>query len=143
MELGRVAIWVGQLSDTKKRIWLSVVLGGVLFGLFIFCFDRLMHYLGVPEDVHAGMEGVLSGLGVGFGLWLFLTGLRERRHRIADELRRVAELNHTIRNSLHIIALAQHTAEQSSRDVVLESTNRIDQKLKELFPVVGFEKSGK
>jgi hypothetical protein len=55
---------------------------------------------------------------------------------LADEIQRVAELNHTVRNSLHIIALAHHTADEAHKTLILESTARIDEKLKELFPAV-------
>jgi hypothetical protein len=83
------------------------------------------------------MQGAVVGLGAGAGFWILLAGLRERRMRIADEIHRLAELNHTVRNSLHIIALAHHAADEAHRALILECTTRIDEKLRELFPVVG------
>ena len=137
MKLGRLSILVGQLSDSNLRIGLSVAIGTVLFGLFGFAVDRLTVYFEVPSEVHAGVQGAIVGLGAGAGFWILLASLRERRMRLADELRRLAELNHTVRNSLHIIALAHHTADEAHKAIILESTARIDEKLRELFPVVG------
>jgi hypothetical protein len=35
--------------------------------------------------------------------------------RLADEIHRLVDLNHTVRNSLHIIALAHHAADEARR----------------------------
>ena len=137
MTFGRVSILIGQLSDSNLRIWLSVAIGTVLFGLFGFGVDAIMTALDVAVDVHAALVGTIVGLGAGLGFWLVLAGLRERRLYLADEIQRVAELNHTVRNSLHVIALAHHAGDQEHRAMVLENTTRIDEKLRELFPVVG------
>ena len=96
-----------------------------------------MVYFEVPSDLHAWFHGVMVGLGAGMCLWIFLAGLRERRMRLADEIQRLAELNHTVRNSLNLIALAHYTADEAHKALILESTARIDEKLRELFPVVG------
>ncbi len=137
MRLGRLSILVGQLSDSNLKIGLSVAIGTILFGVFGFTVDSTMVYLGVPSDVHAGLQGAVVGLGAGAGFWILLAGLRARRMRVADEIHRLAELNHTVRNSLHIIALAHHAADAEHRALILECTTRIDEKLRELFPVVG------
>ena len=96
-----------------------------------------MTALDVAVDVHAALVGVIVGLGAGLGFWLVLAGVRKRRLYLADEIQRVAELNHTVRNSLHVIALAHHAGDEEHRAMVLENTTRIDDKLRELFPVVG------
>jgi hypothetical protein len=69
-----------------------------------------------------------------------LAGLRERRKLLANELERLGELNHTVRNSLHLITLAVHTVDERHKTLVLESTARIDEKLRELFQAVGTKK---
>ena len=42
-------------------------------------------YFEVPSDIHAGVQGVVVGLGAGAGFWILLAGLRERRRFITDE----------------------------------------------------------
>ncbi len=139
----RTSILVGKLSDSTLRIWLSVAFGTVVFGLFGFVVDAAMTGFDVPNDVHAGMVGTLVGLGAGLGLWIILAGIRERRMVLAAEIAKLAELNHTVRNSLEIIVLATHTPNDRQRAVVLESTARIEEKLRELFPLVGVEESSR
>jgi hypothetical protein len=137
MTFGALSTLIGQLSDSRLRIVASTAIGTVLFGLFGYTVDSVMTDFKVPSDVHAGLVGAVVGLGAGFGFWIVLIGLRERRTQLADEIHRLAELNHTVRNSLEIIILAHHGAEDGHKALVMENTLRIDHKLKELFPVVG------
>jgi hypothetical protein len=137
MSVERLSILVGQLSDFNMRIGLSVAVGTVLFGLLGFAADSTMTSLRIPDDIHAGMVGAIVGLGAGLAFWLLLAGLRERRIFLADEIHRLAELNHTVRNSLNLITLAHHSADEAHKKLILESTAHIDEKLRELFPVVG------
>jgi len=137
MTFGAVSILIGQLSDSRLRIRVSVAIGTVLFGLFGYAVDSIMTNFKVPDDVHAGLVGAVVGLAAGLGFWIMLAGLRDRRTQLADEIHRLAELNHTVRNSLQVIVLAHHAAEDAHKALVLENTLRIDEKLKELFPVVG------
>lgn len=136
MTYERLSLLIGQLSDSNLKIGLSVAGGTVLFGCFGYAVDSSMSSLRIAEDVHAGLVGAVVGLGAGLGFWLILIGIRERRQQLADEIRRVAELNHTVRNSLNVIVLEHFKGEDSHKQVVLENTARIDEKLRELFPVV-------
>jgi hypothetical protein len=84
------------------------------------------------------VQAIIVAVVAGFALWLILNGINDRRKLIEDELRRVAELNHTLRNALEVIVLAHHTvSDYEHKAIVLESTNRIDEKMRELFPVFG------
>jgi hypothetical protein len=119
-------------------LWLAVIGASVLFGLFEFVVSRWFIGVNISPNLHAALQASIVGLGAGCSLWLIFLGMIDRRKMMADELRRVAELNHTIRNSLEVIVLAHHAATDCEHKlIVLECTNRIDQKLKELFPVVG------
>jgi len=79
------------------------------------------------------MVGAIVGLGAGLAFWTILAGLRERQIHLADEIHRLAELSHTVRISLHLIALAHHSADEEHKKLILESTARIDKKLKGAF----------
>jgi hypothetical protein len=137
MSFERFSILIGQLSDSNRRIGLSVALGTVLFGIFGYSVDSAMTGLRIPAEIHAGMVGAVVGLGAGLAFFLLMAGLRERRMLLADEIRRLAELNHTVRNSLNLIALAHYSADYAHKKLILENTARIAEKLRELFPVVG------
>ena len=137
MTFGRASILIGQLSDSTLRIGLSAAVGTILFGALGYGVDAAMTSLKLADYLHAGIVGAIVGVGAGFGLWLLLAGLRQRRMHLADELRKINELNHIVRNSLHVIALAQHAENEGHRTIVLESTARIEETLRQLFPVVG------
>lgn len=140
MPLSRFGAFVGHLSDTRLRIWLSVGISTVLFGLFDLGIDRIMSAFEIEHDLHVVLQAALVGIGGGVAILLLLSTNRSRRHLVTDELRRVAELNHTIRNSLEIIVMAHHFADDAHKAIIIESTNRIDEKLKELFPVLSMER---
>ncbi len=110
-EVVRVAHSKGEyrvdLTDPFS-IGLGVASGTVLFGLFGFATDSTMTSFIIPDDIHAGLVGAIVGLGAGLAFWLLLAGLRERRILLADQIHRLSELNHTVRNSLNLIALV-HT----------------------------------
>jgi len=126
------------ILDTRKRVWSAVISAVVLFGLFEFLVARWFIGVNLPPDFHAALQACIVGVGAGTALWFVLVGMVERRSIVADELRRVAELNHAIRNALELIVLANYSdADRERSAIVLECTGRIDQTLKELFPALG------
>ena len=137
MAFSAISILLGKLSDSRRRIWLSAAIATVLFGLFGFAADSAMTRFNIADDVHAGMMGAVVGLGAGLSFLILLAGVGERRRLLVDEFHRLAELNHTVRNSLEAITFATRIPDEQHRAIVLESTARIDEKLRELFPVVG------
>jgi hypothetical protein len=150
VSLGRVPGLRGRMRivltvvQSRSRLWFAVIGASVLFGLFEFAVSRWFIGVHIAADLHAALQASMVGLGAGFALWLILLGIIDRRRIVADELRRVAELNHTIRNSLEVIVLAHYDeADCERKAIVMECTNRIDQKLRELFPVVGISCSRK
>jgi hypothetical protein len=122
-------------------LWFAVIGASILFGLFEFAVSRWFIGVNIAPNLHAALQASIVGLGAGCALWLIFLGIIDRRRMMADELRRVAELNHTIRNSLEVIVLAHYAeTDREHKLIVMECTNRIDQKLKELFPVIGKSK---
>jgi hypothetical protein len=110
----------------------------LLFGLFQFAVSRWLIAVHLSPNLHCVVQASIVALGAGFALWLILLGMMRRRRMMEDELRRVAELNHTLRNVLEIIVLAHYAVSDSEhKTMMMECANRIDQKLKELFPVAG------
>lgn len=72
-----------------------------------------------------------------FGL-LVLTAARNRHHKVQDDLRRIAELNHQVRNALQVIVYGEYSPNDAShRSAVLEGVEKIQSALRELFPLVG------
>lgn len=124
--------------QSRMRLWLAVLGITTLFGLFEFGVSRWFIGVKAPPNIHAASQALIVGLGAGIALWLVFLGLMDRRRLVEDELRRVAALNHIVRNSLEVIVLAHYSeADCEHKMMVLECTNRIDRTLKELFPDIG------
>jgi hypothetical protein len=114
----------------------AVTGAALLFGLSEYELSHWLLDIHSPVDLDCFLQAVIVALGAGLALWLILRGLINQRRLMEDELRRVAELNHHLRNALEVIVLAHHSAaDREHQAMVLECVNRIDQKLRELFPV--------
>ena len=123
--------------QSRFRVWCAVIGATVLFGCFEFAVSRWLLEFHIAPDLHSGLQAAVVGLGAGLSLWLFLLGVIDRRRMVADELHRVAELNHSVRNSLELIVLAHHSElDHEHKRMVLECTERIDQTLRDLFPAI-------
>lgn len=129
---------VAFIVQSRLGIGLAVTSATLLFGLFEFTVSRWLIEIHISHYLHCTVQAAIVAGGAGFAFWVILLGVRDRRRMAEDELRRVAELNHHLRNALEVIVLAHHTvSDYEHKVIVLECTNRIDQKLKELFPVMG------
>lgn len=133
------SVLIGKLSDSNLRVRVSVVVSVLLFGSFEFLVCWTMRELSLTHTAQDLLQSALVGSAAGIGVWVLLVGWRERRKLLASEIERLAELNHTVRNSLNVIALVAHSIDEHQKQIVIDSTNRIDEKLRELFPVVGIK----
>ena len=80
---------------------------------------------------------VLSVLAALFTL-LVLTTAREQHRRMREDIRRIAELNHQVRNALQVIVYGEFSSDSAEhRPAVLEGVEKIETALRELFPLVG------
>jgi hypothetical protein len=136
---GMIARAISSVIRTRLRLWGLVCTIAVLFGLFDFAVSRWLLAVHIAPGLLCAIQAAIIGLVAGYALCLILLGYRERRRIVLDELRRVAELNHSVRNSLELISLANYAQSycEQHRAIIVECTNRIDQTLKELFPMFG------
>jgi hypothetical protein len=133
-----LALAVSFVLQSRTRLWSTVAAATLSFGAFEFAVSRWIISVKIDPFLHAMLQAGIVGLGAGAALFLTLLGLLERRRILENELGRLAELNHTIRNSLEVIVLAHYGEEDDEhRSMVLECTRRIDEKLRELFPTAG------
>jgi hypothetical protein len=76
-------------------------------------------------------------------VWILLGLVHGRRRRLIEYVRRVADLNHHIRNAMQII-LYQATLTQADPEQIEQVENavrRVDAALHEIFPILGDRKS--
>ncbi|GAC1654289.1 MAG: hypothetical protein NVS9B15_14950 [Acidobacteriaceae bacterium] len=105
--------------------------------MLIYISDSSSHTTVVTLD--AIMAGALSSICVAD----LLLSVRSRRRRILKYMRQVESLNHNVRNALQMIVLhAEATAEErASFDTVRHSVRRIDETLRDAFPIIGDRKT--
>ncbi len=136
--LARVTRAVAFILRSRLGTRVAVIATALLSGLFEFDLSRWLFGIHVPPNLHCAVQAAIVALGAGLALWLILRGMIARRRMVEDELCRVAELNHTLRNALEVIVLAHYSGtDYEHKTMVLDCTNKIDQKLKELFPSTG------
>jgi two-component sensor histidine kinase len=128
---------IGHVSDTAANTALTVMLCSLVFGSIEFAVHLLLARFGVPALTDAVFDAALCGVSFGLLLWLLLAAIRERRMRVREELLRISEVNHEVRNALQIITHSHFNAEPQHREMVLESVSRIDAVLKRIFPTIG------
>lgn len=67
-----------------------------------------------------------------------VSAVRERRIRVARDMKVVADLNHHIRNALCAIQYAAYSSQDKSKlDVINSAIERIDGILHDLYPAIG------
>ena len=98
---------------SRLRLWSAIIAFAVLFGCFEFFVSRWLVGMNLPAIQKCILLAMIVGVGAGFAVWLVFLGIIDRRRMVADELRRIAELNHSVRNSLEVIALAHYSAEDT------------------------------
>ena len=114
--------------------WILIALTG---GVSTFALTELFHWLfdPDPERIYTRMAAdalsgaVVAGLAVVVALYAW-----ERRQQTARQLQMISELNHHIRNALEVIVGSQYAPDSERARLVLQSVDRIDQTLDELFP---------
>ncbi len=138
--LDRIGDFVGRVADRRSTIFLTAAFVMVAFGCFDYFTDMAMLSFGIAPELHAAALAMFVGVGAGFSAMVLLLARRERRKLVQDELYRLAELNHRLRNSLQIIAYAHYTAEnESHRNLMMDAVSDIDTSLRQLIPALGFE----
>ncbi len=139
--LARVAEFVGQVSDQRSSSALFSLVIMLLFGLFDFFVDFALNLAGVSPESEAAVQAGIVGIGAAIVSYWLLAARRRRRVMVREELTRVAELNHHLRNSLQIIVGAHYIAkDEEHAKMMLETAQAIDQVLKRLFPTAGIER---
>lgn len=137
----KVAEFVGRVSDKRSTSILFSLGIMLVFGLFDFCVDVGITVEGLSWWAQAAVQAAIVGIGTGIVAYLLLIARRERRILVREEIARVAELNHHLRNSLQIIVGAHYIAKDEEHTrMMLETAQAIDQVLKRLFPAAGVER---
>jgi hypothetical protein len=84
-------------------------------------------------------DALLSGAFAGTLVGILLNMIRGRRRRLIEYVRRVADLNHHVRNALQVIVYqaSLRTADKSEVEQIETVVRRVDAALHEIFPILG------
>ncbi|HEX8924883.1 MAG TPA: hypothetical protein VF786_03780 [Terriglobales bacterium] len=129
----RTILWI-----VRSR-WRTVGVS-VAFGAVTFVTECIVHLLviGTQELASASIDALILGSLSAIFTILVLTAARDRHRRVQDDLRRIAELNHRIRNALQEIVYGEASrVDCHGRMAVLQGVEKIDSTLKEIFPLIG------
>ena len=133
----RLAKAVAELTDSPGNTVVASFLVGACAGALEYFAHHLAMRIGISDTVHTFFDAGIIGIAATLLIWFLFSATRERRQRVLENMRVIAELNHEIRNALQVIVYSHHDADAEHSAVVMNSVQRIDRTLKELFPVIG------
>lgn len=127
--------WFAILS-LAQRVLMGLTVGAIVFlsgGVLDWFVTR--QYL---PRISLMLAGAAVALAIGLLVFQILTDIQERYQSMVDRLRRIAELNHHIRNALQVIAY-HNVPERSERAIsqVNGEVLRIDSALREASVALG------
>lgn len=128
---------LGRVTERQRERRLVALSAFLTFAGMHFALGLLLEIV-APGMFHKWLVDSLCTAAVGALLvWIILRVSANQRKVIREELRRVAELNHNVRNALQVIAAAQHFEHLDEQHAAVNaSVSRIDETLHRLFPVV-------
>ncbi|MFB3815210.1 MAG: hypothetical protein ACE14L_13975 [Terriglobales bacterium] len=133
----RVAKAIAEMTDSPIKTGVASAIVGVCAALLEYGVHRVAQGLGSTSGVHIAIDVGAIGISVGLLIWFLLSATHARRRRVLQHVRNVAELNHQVRNALQVIVCSQHKADPAHSAMIMESVQRIDRTLRELFPIIG------
>lgn len=129
---------IGYISDKPRRSLLAAALCFVVFGAIEFVSHEFLSHTYLSAFGDAVLDSSIVAASSSVLIWFILAGHRERRKRVREELERIAELNHEIRNALEVIVHSHYSdKDEGHRQMVLESVKRIDTVVKRVSRIVG------
>jgi len=127
--------WFGIISRVQRA------LVGFAVGAFIFLSGGVLDWFVTRQylpRISLMLAGVAVALALGLLVFQILTDIQERYQAMLDRLRRIAELNHHIRNALQVIAY-HNVPERTERAIqqVNAEVVRIESALREVSAALG------
>jgi hypothetical protein len=139
--LVRIAEFTGRVTDRRSTIVLAAMIITVAFGFFDYFLDSAMLEIGVDPRLHSAAQATFVGLGAGAAAFVLLLARRERRKLIQDQVFKVAELNHRLRNGLQVIVDSHHAPnDEVQQRMIFDTVASINDTLRQLFPTLGIER---
>jgi signal transduction histidine kinase len=110
-----------------------------LAALLVFMIAAGMDWLVLHENesrtIAISLSDSVAAVIAGVLVFRLLQYERDRRRRLRQRLEIIAEMNHHVRNALHVISLSTYSsADQKQLAAIQESVSRIQWALREILP---------
>ena len=131
---------IETVTSSPLRIAAVVGVFALSAGLLGYIIHIFVMRMNVSTQAQTGIEAALLCCVAALAPLLLLIAARERRRRVVDDLRRIAQLNHEVRNALQVIVYGEYESAATPaehRTAILGSVEQIDKTLRQLFPVIG------
>ncbi len=128
---------LGQLADSRGRIVASAVVAFVGAGALEYGSHTVASDAQISREAQTLLDSGLMGVLTAVLVALVLAGVRARRSLVYEQIQRVAELNHHVRNALEVIVSSTYLVKPENMAAVLASAEKIENTLRDLFPSVG------
>ena len=127
--------WVYRASPWQVQL-AAVALAIVVF-VVVLVVDTMLYRTQTVSAVPVfAISGALAAVLAACFALSIMRHANERRQAVHERLRMVAELNHHIRNALHIIQLSAHTTKDAQAMAIInEAAIRVDWALREILAV--------
>ena len=140
--LKRLGNFLVETTDGALGRTLLVYAIALLAGLIAFAADATIEHF----SPNYASELLAMVIGTAFGIITFIEvqAVQQRRRKVYEDLRVVASLNHNVRNALQSIQYAAHLSPSAENlQIINDSVRRIDDTLRELFPAIDDESTGR
>ncbi len=124
----------GLVGSTPRVLALSLA-SGVIAGIL----EYIIHTAATGAQLRADRPTLIDSAVMAFVtailVYIAMAQWRARRLLLLQRLQTIAELNHNVRNALQRLMYSQYLPPREQTQAVLESVDRIESTLRELFPV--------
>jgi hypothetical protein len=134
---------LGFIAEEPQRVAYTVISTVVCVAVMRYFVGALLDWsvhLTRTEDAIA--DAATAGILAGAVMYVVLRSARKRRMLLLNEMSRIADLNHQVRNSLQVI-LGTELLKKDTNLAVVASCERIQETIERLFPMVGVERRRK
>lgn len=140
--LKRLGNFLVETTDDALGRALLVYAIALIAGLIAIAADTTIERF--SPKYSSELLGVIIGIAFGIITFVEVQAVRQRRRKVFEDLQVIASLNHNVRNALQSIQYAAHLSTSSEHlQIINESVRRIDDTLRELFPAIDGEATGK
>ncbi len=131
----RLGTFLVEIGDSRLRAVVAIAAVGAAAGFVEYIIHETLRRSTLAQSLGGLMDASIVGLAAATVTAISLFAARERRKRVLHEVRKIAELNHNVRNALQVIVHSHYGLADDHTGMVLDSVERIERTLEELFPI--------